>query len=74
MNILQRRGEGNSAQAAQQQRLMRQALEEDPSIFQYDEHYDDLKAQQTSLGVQKKEIDKKVITGVSMNLLFSCRW
>ncbi|KAF2363447.1 protein of unknown function DUF2040 [Trinorchestia longiramus] len=50
-----KRGEGNSAQQAQQLRLMREALEEDPSIFMYDEHYDDLKAKQTAVETKKQQ-------------------
>ncbi|KAK3851701.1 hypothetical protein Pcinc_041665, partial [Petrolisthes cinctipes] len=39
---------GNSGQQSLQKRLLREALQEDASIFQYDEVYDDMKAAKTS--------------------------
>ena len=59
---MQRSGGGNSAQLAQQQRLMREALQDDASIFQYDEHFDNIQATRDSTKQQKATKQKKEVT------------
>ncbi|KAB7497367.1 Nuclear speckle splicing regulatory protein 1 [Armadillidium nasatum] len=51
---------GNSGQQSLQKRLLREALEEDATVFQYDEVYDDLKASQQEEKERKtQQLEKK---------------
>ena len=47
-------------QAAQTRKVIRQAMQEDASLFQYDEVYDDMQQQKQSKVETKKTEDKKV--------------
>ena len=49
-----------SVQAAQTRKVIRQAMQEDASLFQYDEVYDDMQQQKQSKHETKKTEDKKV--------------
>lgn len=51
---------GNSGQQSLQKRMLREALEEDASVFQYDEVYDSMQAAKTSRQEVKDPVDKKV--------------
>lgn len=55
---LKKSGGGNSAQMAQQQRLMREALQEDATVFQYDEHLEEME-EKRRLAAKRKTIDRK---------------
>lgn len=50
---------GNSGQQNLQKRLMREALEEDASVFQYDEIYDELQATKSAQIAAKKQAEEK---------------
>ena len=49
-----------SVQAAQTRKVIRQAMQEDASLFQYDEVYDDMQQQKQNKAETKKTADKKV--------------
>ena len=49
-----------SVQAAQTRKVIRQAMQEDASLFQYDEVYDDMQQQRQNKVETKKTEDKKV--------------
>ena len=56
---------GNSGQQNLQKRLLREALEEDASVFQYDEVYDDMQAKKADQeAATKQTTEKKVIHAV----------
>lgn len=51
---------GNSGQQSLQKRLLREALEEDSSVFQYDEVYDEMQATKTAeVAARKQTAEKK---------------
>merc|ERR1711874_407176 len=51
---------GNAGQQSLQRRLLKEALEEDASVFQYDEVYDDMQASKQAVEAAKKDaVEKK---------------
>ena len=60
-----------SVQAAQTRKVIRQAMQEDASLFQYDEVYDDMRQQKQNRAETKKTADKKV-TRISCVLKSPC--
>lgn len=51
---------GNSGQQALQRRMLREAVAEDASVFQYDEVYDEIQASKTAeVAAKKQNTDKK---------------
>ncbi|XP_068245025.1 nuclear speckle splicing regulatory protein 1-like [Palaemon carinicauda] len=50
---------GNSGQQNLQKRMVREALEEDASVFQYDEIYDEMQANKSAQAAAKKQAEEK---------------
>ncbi|KAK7072188.1 Nuclear speckle splicing regulatory protein 1 [Halocaridina rubra] len=50
---------GNSGQQNLQRRMLREALEEDASVFQYDEIYDEMQANKSAQIAAKKQAEEK---------------
>lgn len=56
---LQRASEKSTQKRATQRQLKR-ALDEDPTVFQYDEVYDDMEQKKAEVVAKKKDVSKKV--------------
>ena len=52
---------GNSGQQSLQKRMIREALDEDASVFQYDEIYDEMQANKSAQVAAKKQAEEKKV-------------
>jgi coiled-coil domain-containing protein 55 len=57
--LFQRESE-RSVQKKQTQQQMKRALEEDPTVYQYDEMYENMEQQKADVVAKKKDVTKKV--------------